>query len=120
MDRAKTQFEVVPLEIVQERIARGEIVETATDDGAFPLGAGGSSAAALRYPQWQGPFHAALVELNSDKLKELVAIAETAVNYRLQSISDMEHERAERLALEDALAGLRVLKREGGKNESSA
>jgi hypothetical protein len=61
------------------------------------------------YPEWQNEFRAALLELDTEKLRERVAAAETAIFNRLQAISQGSNT-AERQAIEDALARLRVLK----------
>jgi hypothetical protein len=64
----------------------------------------------LLYPEWQDEFRAALLELDTEKLRERVAAAETAIFNRLQAISRSSDAHAERQAIEDALASLRVLK----------
>jgi hypothetical protein len=64
------------------------------------------------YPEWQHEYQAALLELDNEKLRERVAAAETAIFNRLQAISQGSNNTAERQALEDALASLRVLKRD--------
>ncbi len=64
------------------------------------------------YPEWQHEFRAALLELDTEKLRERVAAAETAIFKRLQAISQGSNHTAERQAIEDALASLRVLKRD--------
>ena len=64
------------------------------------------------YPHWQNEYQAALVELDPEKLSERVAAAETSIYKRLQQISQNSDHHIERLVIEDALAGLRVLKRE--------
>ena len=69
----------------------------------------------LRFPQWQTPYQAALLELNLSKLLEQVTQAERAIFDRLQSLegtANCESRFAELLAIEDALASLRSLKRE--------
>jgi hypothetical protein len=65
----------------------------------------------IRYP-WQHDYQAALLELDSEKLPQRVEAAETAIFKRLQSISQSSDSKAERQAIEDALASLRVLKQE--------
>jgi hypothetical protein len=66
----------------------------------------------FNYPEWQTPLLDALVELDKEKLKAKVAAAETALFNRQQALaSDADH-RAERQAIEDAFATLRVLKRD--------
>jgi len=70
------------------------------------------SSPTLLYPEWQADYHAALVELDPEKLQERVEAAETAIFKRLQAISQNSDHTAERQAIQDALAGLRVLKQE--------
>jgi hypothetical protein len=65
------------------------------------------------YPEWQHQYHAALLELDHKKLLEQVTAAETAIFSRLQALSHTSDSHAERQAIEDALASLRVLKKEG-------
>jgi hypothetical protein len=65
------------------------------------------------YPEWQNEFRAALLELDTEKLRERVAAAETAIFNRLQAFPRQgSNHTAERQAIEDALASLRVLKRD--------
>jgi hypothetical protein len=74
----------------------------------------GSSPSSFRY-LWQREYEAALVELDPKKLLERVHTAEAAIFNRLQEIaqsSDSPDQKAERQAIEDALASLRVLKQE--------
>jgi hypothetical protein len=73
---------------------------------------GSPSSPELLYPEWQREYLAALLELDSQKLKERVEAAESAIFKRLQSISHSPDNDAERQAIEDAIAGLRVLKRD--------
>ena len=75
----------------------------ATKDSPFPE---------IIYPEWQNEYQAALVELDREKLPELVAAAETSIYKRLQQISQSSDDQAERQAIEDAVAGLRILKRD--------
>jgi len=60
----------------------------------------------ILYPEWQPEHQAALLELDSEKLRERVAAAETAI------FNDSSDAHAERQAIEDALASIRVLKRD--------
>jgi hypothetical protein len=71
-----------------------------------------SSSPKVLYPEWQNQYQAALVELDREKLSERLVAAETAIFNRLQTISQISEHEAERQAIEDALAGLRVLMRE--------
>ena len=64
----------------------------------------------ILYPEWQHQYQAALAEIDRKKLLERVTAAETAIFNRIQAISP-EHI-AERQAIEDALANLRVIRRE--------
>ena len=67
----------------------------------------------MLYPEWQTEYLAALVELDPKTLFERVTVAETAIFNRLQAIShNSDSHAAERQAIEDALAGLRALKRD--------
>ena len=66
----------------------------------------------LLYPEWQGEYQSALLELDREKLPERVAAAETAIFKRLQAIAQSSDNQAERQAIEDATANLRVLKRD--------
>jgi hypothetical protein len=71
-----------------------------------------SSSPNVLYQEWQNEYRAALLEVDRGKLSERVAAAETAIYERLQQISQDPDRRAEHQAIEDALAGLRLLKRE--------
>jgi hypothetical protein len=66
----------------------------------------------LCYPDWQKPYHDALLELNPEKLIQLVSEAERAILSRLQEIRLNSDNRLEVQAIEDAINGLRVLKNE--------
>ena len=71
-----------------------------------------SEAPKILYPEWQHEYLAALVELDAKTLFERVTAAETAIFNRLQSISHNPDSHAERQAIEEALASIRVLKRD--------
>ena len=71
---------------------------------------GGPWSPKILYPEWQNKYQVALLELDRKKLLERVTAAETAIFNRIQAISP-EHA-AERQAIEDAIASLRVLKTE--------
>jgi len=66
----------------------------------------------ILYPEWQHEYVAALLELDPQKLLEQVTTAETAIFKRLQAISQGSNGHFERQAIEDALTGLRDLKRD--------
>jgi hypothetical protein len=69
-------------------------------------------AESFPYPDWQGPCQEALVELDRDKLRERIAVAEAAILNRLNATPAASVSPVERRAIDDALAALRVLKRE--------
>ena len=66
---------------------------------------------ALEGPEWQRLYRDALVELDMNILQERLATAEAAILLRLQAMSSTDS-LSERYAIEDALANLRILKRE--------
>jgi len=66
----------------------------------------------ILYPHWQNEYQATIVELDREKLSQRVEAAETAIYTRLQQISQGSDHQAERQAIEDAVAGLRILKRD--------
>ena len=71
-----------------------------------------SPSSKILYPEWQAEYLAALVELDPKMLFERVMEAEAAIFNRHQAISHNSDAHAERQAIEDALAALRVLKRD--------
>ncbi len=75
----------------------------ATEDSPFPK---------VLYPEWQNQYRAALLELDRQKLSERVTAAEAAIYQRLQAISQTSDHQAERQAIEDAMAALRLLMKE--------
>jgi hypothetical protein len=75
----------------------------ATEDSPFPK---------VLYPEWQNQYRAALLELDRQKLSERVTAAEAAIYQRLQAISQNSDHQAERQAIEDAMAALRLLMKE--------
>jgi hypothetical protein len=66
----------------------------------------------LKYPEWQTAFLAALMELDETKLVAKDKDAETAIFRRLQAISADSNHNEERMALDDAIRRLRVLRRD--------
>jgi len=71
---------------------------------------GGPWSPKILYPEWQNDYQAALLELDRKRLLERVKAAETAIFNRIQAI--LPGHAAERQAIEDALANLRVLRRD--------
>ena len=66
----------------------------------------------LRFPEWQVAYQAALLEVDPQKLPERVKAAEAAIFLRQQALANSSDGHAERQAIEDAVAGLRILKRD--------
>jgi hypothetical protein len=66
----------------------------------------------ILYPEWQNEYQAAFVELDLKRLPERVAAAESAIFNRIQVISQSSDHQAERQTIDDALAALRILKRD--------
>ena len=66
----------------------------------------------IKYPDWERPVQEALVEVDKEKLKSRMGAAETAIFNRLQAISGSSDHSPERQAIADALALIRVLKRD--------
>lgn len=65
----------------------------------------------MKFPEWQGAWQDALLELDPEKLHQKVAKAETAIFKRLQELSsDRTDHNEEHVALNDAINGLRILK----------
>lgn len=128
MRTPKTYFEQIPLEIVrqiakQEEAAasakwnglaivdrpgsRNEMVDCSSGDSADDQG--------LQYPQWQKLCQEALIELQPDKLRERIEVAEAAVVARLQELANATDGQVERQALLDVTSSLRFLKRDSLK-----
>jgi len=66
----------------------------------------------MKYPQWQKPYLAALMEVKREELgaKVAVAVAEAAVSQRTRELTTIAWDIDEHLALRDAAFSLRVLK----------
>ena len=62
----------------------------------------------LRYPVWQGHYLAAMIEMNSTKMRSKIVAAQDAIRYRL--LGD-KAEPEERQAIQDALNALKFLNR---------
>ena len=65
----------------------------------------------LQYPQWQEAYRLALLELDSEKLKQRVAASEALIFARRRAIEGDALHLEEQHAILDALSGLKVLKR---------
>jgi hypothetical protein len=71
---------------------------------------GSSGAEHLRFPQWQGLYHAAVCETERRKLLKRVQAAETAILKRLEALPDVSEHLDERRAIFDAMGTLRFLR----------
>jgi hypothetical protein len=67
----------------------------------------------LKYPSWQGPYRAAILETNPELLKQKIAAAEQAVKLRFKELENSADHREERMALTDALTALKILGESG-------
>ena len=65
----------------------------------------------LEFPEWQGPYMEALMEADQEKLVGRVDFAERAIFLRLKEIQSSSKRRSEQ-AIENALMGLTLLRRE--------
>jgi hypothetical protein len=70
------------------------------------------SSKMILYPEWQNEYAAALLETDPQELSGRVEAAETAIYKRLQQISQNSDHHTERQVIDDALASLKVLKKE--------
>jgi hypothetical protein len=67
----------------------------------------------LKFPQWQAPFQELIIEFTLQRLPEKLQKAEALIQKRLQQLDQGNDHRDERIALQDALSILRVMKHEG-------
>jgi len=72
-----------------------------------------NSLPVVLYPEWQTDYLAAIVELDRKRLAKRVTEAEAVITKRLQTIPQGADYQRELQAIQDALAALRLLKREG-------
>jgi hypothetical protein len=63
----------------------------------------------LKYPTWQEPYRAAVIEANPKLLKQKIAVAEQAIILRLKQLENSTDHHHELIALTDALAALKIL-----------
>jgi hypothetical protein len=66
----------------------------------------------LKYPRWQGPLQAAILEFNPQHLREKVEWAEEAISSRIHELFDEDENQDELRALADGLATIQILKKE--------
>ena len=67
---------------------------------------------ALKYPQWQKPLKAALIEVDPRELHAKVRMAEMAISSRMQQLESASVSKDELSALADALSAIRVMKKD--------
>jgi hypothetical protein len=73
------------------------------------LSRAGAQVSDLKFPKWQSPYLRALMETEQTKLGARLEVAQKAILLRMKSIPESQEETQ---ALEDALRGLSILKRE--------
>jgi hypothetical protein len=64
----------------------------------------------LRFPLWQGPLHAAIVELNRARLREKLDAAEVAMSKRFQELAHRADTSDERRSIASGLYTIRMLR----------
>jgi hypothetical protein len=70
----------------------------------------------LKYPLWQTPYLEALTEFDSQRLRNRVCVAETAIGLRMSQLGTGVEGPGERQALTDARNALLSIRRETLKN----
>ena len=105
--KPKTYFEQVPLEQVldltqtqpsKEGTSGMKIEEGSTDETSST--------------GWKTVYHAALLEIDPEKLRERIALAEKTISDRQAALTGSANHQGERQAIDDAISALRVLKRD--------
>jgi hypothetical protein len=71
-----------------------------------------TSSPPLRFPNWQREYESALLETDESVLFKRVEVAETAILTRRDALEHDSSSQTERGGIEEALAKLRVLKRD--------
>jgi hypothetical protein len=120
MGKGKTHYEQVPLEIVKKIVEeQGVEVDAGTLEDAVTVPETSNDNSerhhpdpGLKFPKWQKLCQEALIELDPDKLKERVLIAEAGVYVRMQELAQSPDGQEERQALIDVTSSLRYLKRD--------
>ena len=62
----------------------------------------------LKYPIWQEPYRAAIIEINPKLLRPKIVAAEQAAKLRLKQLETSTDHHRELLALTDALTALKI------------
>ena len=63
----------------------------------------------LKYPTWQEPYRAAIIETNPKLLKQRISGAQQAAILRFKELENSSDHHAELSALTDALTALKIL-----------
>ena len=63
----------------------------------------------LKYPTWQEPYRAAIIETNPKLLKQRISGAQQAAILRFKELENSSDHHAELRALTDALTALKIL-----------
>jgi hypothetical protein len=79
-----------------------------------------SDPGSLRFPEWQGFYHAAVLETNRHKLLRRVQAAENAILKRLEALPETSENFIKRQAIFDAVGTLRFLRLEAEKPSTSS
>jgi hypothetical protein len=66
----------------------------------------------LKFPQWQAPLQDLILEFDAVKLEEKIRTVETLLFDRLQQLDHSNGDRDEKIALQDALSIVRIMKRD--------
>ena len=63
----------------------------------------------LKYPTWQEPYRAAVIEANPKLFKQRISTAQQAAILRLRQLENSADHHHELIALTDALTALKIL-----------
>ena len=63
----------------------------------------------LKYPTWQEPYRAAVIEINPKLFKHKISTAQQAAMLRLKQLENSADHHHELIALTDALTALKIL-----------
>jgi hypothetical protein len=131
MQKSKTYFEQVPLEIVrkivEEQFGQEESawqaptqkdgqelpsIRMMSPSAASPREEATKSPGLLEFPEWQDPIQELILEFNPEQFREKLQIVETAILERRQQLESQINSHRERQALNDALPILRFIARD--------
>ena len=66
----------------------------------------------LKFPQWQAPLQDVILEFDPVKLTEKIRAVEALLLARLQQLNHAAENRDEKIAVQDALSIVRIMKRD--------